>query len=393
MAVAEGPFAAHSWGMNTPPPNLPRPGRASRAKWLFFFSFLTLFCIADCVHDYISLRGTGDVITVLEELEGGLYYWGPCLAFVPLVIALVKRFPMHVKRPASIAIHLLAGLLFTYVNVMIQALPTHRFPGSDLDYWGRFLYLLKFEFAVNFAFYVIIVVSIHLLQQYEDLKEREIRASQLELALGETRLRAIQAQLNPHFFFNTLQAISVMALAGEREGVVDMLGRLSSLLRVSFDKHRPQQVTLSDELAFIEGYLAIQQLCFGQRLVIRNDIEPGTLSACVPSMLLQPLVENALVHGIAVKPGKGVVRLVARKSEADLVIEIADSGPGFRMSEPYRSGVGLSATESRLKLLFGSHHCIEYGRSDLGGANVTVRIPFQSGATGRVKSLSEGVAA
>ena len=361
------------------------PGIA-RAKWLFFFTFLTLFAIIDCFHDFVARRVESNTVDALSEVLGGLFYWGPCLALVPVVIALVKRFPLIFKRPGSIALHPLAGLLFAYLNVMIQAIPQRPFftVQLDSDYWGRFFYLLKFQFALYLAFYSIVLVSIYLLRQYEDLKEREIRASQLEVALGEARLRAVQAQLNPHFFFNTLQAISVMAMAGEREGVVEMLSRLSSLLRVSFDKHRPQQVPLADEMAFVVGYLGIQQLCFGERLIVENDVRSEVLNAYVPSMLLQPLVENALVHGIAVKPGRGTIRITGRRSGDDLLIEVADSGPGFQTRQPYRSGVGLAASESRLNLIFASNHSIEYGLSNLGGASVKVRIPFLSGAPQRL---------
>ena len=290
-------------------------------------------------------------------------------------------------------LHALAGVLFAYLNVMIQAIPQRPFLSMQLgyDFWGRFFFLLKFHFALDFALYSIVVASIYLLRQYEELKEREVRASQLEVALGDARLRTIQAGLNPHFFFNTLQAISVMAMGGEREGVVEMISRLSNLLRVSFDKHRPQQVPLAEEMAFVEGYLAIQRLCFGSRLTIENEVRSEVLNAYIPTMLLQPLVENSLVHGIAVKPGKGTIRITGNRSGDDLLIEIADSGPGFQIREPYRSGVGLAASESRLKLIFGSNHSIEYGSSNLGGASVKVRIPFLTGTLQNLRAVPEEI--
>lgn len=363
--------------------------RIARAKWLFFFSFLVFFATIDCFHDFLARRVENTTVNAFEEVMGSLFYWGPCLALVPVVIALVRRYPLIFRRPGSVALHTLAGLLFAYLNVMIQAIPQRPFFSVQLgyDYWGRFFYLLQFQFALDFAFYSLVDVSIYLLRQYEELKEREVRASQLEVALGEARLRAVQAQLNPHFFFNTLQAISVMALAGEREGVAEMLSRLSNLLRVSFDKTRPQHVPLSEEMAFMEGYLAIQQLCFGPRLTIVNDVGGDVINARVPSMLLQPFVENALIHGIAVKPGPGTIRITAARTGDDLLLEVADSGPGFESKTPFRSGVGLAASESRLNLMFGLDQSIEYGQSTLGGANVKVRIPFMTGNPQRPQTV------
>jgi LytS/YehU family sensor histidine kinase len=240
---------------------------------------------------------------------------------------------------------------------------------TGLSWGGRFFFQLKYDFALDYAFYCAIVLFVYLLRQYED-------ATQLEAKLAQARLRAIQAQLNPHFFFNTLQAISMMAIAGEREAVVETLGRLGTLLRKSFDKHCPQQVTLADEMEFVDEYLNIQSLTFGQRLTVRRSIGAEARAAMVPAMLLQPLVENAIVHGISGRPGPGTIHIAARRSDHQLVLEVADSGQGFPQGDAYRNGVGLSATESRLGLLFGTAHSIEYTTSDLGGARVVVIIPF-----------------
>lgn len=371
-----------------------RPGSngAATAKWLFLITFLTLFAIVDSIHDYVARRGEGTPIDVVTEIEWGLLYWGPCLALVPATLLLVNRHPLNFESMGSVLFHSVGGLVFTYVHMMIEAIPKLQFAPS-LGYWGRFFSHLKFDFALDYAFYCVIVFSSYLLRQYSDLKEGELRASQLEVGLAETRLRAVQAQLNPHFFFNTLQSISVMALSGERDGVVEMLARLSSLLRVSFDKHRPQRITLAQEMEFLAEYLAILQLSFGSRLSVRNDVAAETLEASVPAMLLQPVVENAIVHGISVKPGQGTVRITSRRQSDRLILEVSDSGPGFRTHVPSGSGVGLSATESRLRLIFGTNQSIEYGHSDLGGANVRISIPFTLDPVFGLRVPRNGVAA
>jgi two-component system LytT family sensor kinase len=349
--------------------------RAARAKWLLFFTFLTLFAALDSLHDYVAHRGEGNPISVSTEIRCGLLFWLPYFFLAPAAVILVERYRLNFERTRSFVIHGLAGLVFTYVHLMVAAI-TALPSGPDLPYWGRFFYRLKFDFAIDYLFYFVIVVAAYMLQHYSDLKEGEVRASQLEAGLAQTHLRAIQAQLNPHFFFNTLQGISVLALAGERDSVVEMLGRLSSLLRASFDKHRPQQIPIAAEMEFLDSYLAIHKLSFGQRLHVQFDVASELLNASVPAMLLQPLVENAIVHGIAVKPGDGVIRIDARKAAGFLILRVLDSGPGFQTGGPSRTGIGLAATESRLQLLYGNDCSIGYGRSKEGGALVTINIPF-----------------
>ncbi len=357
-----------------PAPAGPAPTRVNR---LFLLSFLTVFAIVDSTHDYVSRLGEGRPVDAGAEVLGGLLFWGPLLAFTLPVLWLAESRPVDFERPGSLVLHFSGGLIFTYLHVMVQAIPGPPYAPAGLSFWARFFFQLKGDFALDYLFYCVIVGTAYLLHQAADLRENQRRASQLEIGLAETRLRAIQGQLNPHFFFNTLQAISVMALTGERDGVVQMLGRLSALLRVSFDKNRPPQIALADELGFIDSFLSIHTLSFGERLSVERDIEPATLHAAVPTMLLQPLVENAIVHGVAIKPGKGTVRIRSRRVGEHLLIEVDDSGPGFAAPDPGRRGVGLSVTESRLELLYGPRQHIEYGRSELGGAHVSVQIPFR----------------
>jgi sensor histidine kinase YesM len=349
--------------------------RARRTNFLIISSFLAVFAALDTVHNYVGLRGEGLPVGVGLALWWGTTFWVPYFLLVPATLYLIERFPLDFERAWSFVIHGIAGLIFAYLHVLIVAIGPF-YSDRNLTYAVRVFNHLRFEFALDYSLYWCIVAGAYLFQRYSTLKEREVRASQLEAAMAQTHLRAIQAQLSPHFFFNTLQAISVLALAGERDSVVEMLSRLSSLIRVSFDVHRPQHIAMAAELEFLEGYLSIHQLSFGQRLTVQYDVAEDTLDASVPAMLLQPLVENAVMHGVAQKPGAGIIRISSRRRDSTLVLEVADSGCGFPTTSPRRNGVGLSATESRLELLYGDAHNIKYGRSPEGGANVTVTIPF-----------------
>jgi Histidine kinase len=350
--------------------SLPHPRIAPR-RWVFVYAFVVLFAVIDSTHDYVFNRITGHPLSISLEVNWWfLYWWGTFFLMASIPIVLAEYYPLTFQRKLPLLLHVLAGFAFTYARGLVESIPAKLSP-PGLAWGERFFFQLKFDFALDYAFYFAIVLFVYLLRQYEE-------ATQLEAKLAQARLRAIQAQLNPHFFFNTLQAISVMAIAGEREGVVETLGRLSVLLRRSFDQHGPQQITLSEEMEFIDEYLQLQSLTFGQRLTVRRSIGADTGGAVVPAMLLQPLVENAIVHGISGRPGPGIIHIASRRTAHELVLEVADSGYGFPQGEAYRTGVGLSATESRLNLLFGSRHGIDYGSSDLGGARVVVSIPFSS---------------
>lgn len=349
--------------------------RVERSKWLIFFSFLALLTVFDTIHTYVARRGDGAPVSVALAIHWGLIYWLPYFLLVPAAVFLAERHRLNLKRMSSFVFHAVAGLVFAYAHNAIAAAPVLGWK-AELAYGERFFFLLGENFSIDYVLYCSIVVAAYMLQQYSALKEREVRASQLEASLAQAHLRAIQAQLNPHFFFNTLQGISVLALTGERDSVVEMLSRLSNLIRVSFDERRPQQIRLAAEMEFLESYLALHQLTLGDRLSVKYLIDADTLDADVPAMLLQPLVENAIVHGIAIKPGHGAIRIQAHRQGNTLVLQVADSGPGFRTNRPRRNGIGLSATESRLQLMYGDAHKIEYGCSREGGATVTVVIPF-----------------
>jgi LytS/YehU family sensor histidine kinase len=226
------------------------------------------------------------------------------------------------------------------------------------------------------VYWVIVAVS-HALEYYRGFQERELRTVELERRLAEARLEALQTQLNPHFLFNTLNAISAL-MHKDVEAADRMIVRLSELLRHALDTVGTQEVPLRQELAFLASYLEIEQTRFGDRLVVRQAIEPAALDAMVPSLVLQPLVENAIKHGIEPHAKPGVIELVARREGAKLRLEVRDNGRGLRREEPWRSGVGLSNTKARLEALYGDSHCLEFSDRADGGLVVQMTIPWKT---------------
>ena len=235
---------------------------------------------------------------------------------------------------------------------------------------------MRLNFAINFLTYCAIVGATYGVRLYSEARRRELTAAQLEVSLAAARLEALRAQLNPHFLFNTLNAISVLALKGQHAAVTDTLARLGDLLRVSLDDTRPHQVPLSDEVEFLGGYLEILQLRFGDRMVVNQSIETDTLGALVPCMILQPVVENAIVHGISSRPGEGRIAIGAWRIQDQLVLQVSDNGPGFGASTARGHGIGLRNTRARLEQIYGPAHQLELIDGAEGGAIVRIAIPF-----------------
>ena len=217
---------------------------------------------------------------------------------------------------------------------------------------------------------------VHAERSSREAAEREQAAARLEASLSEARLSALRDQIDPHFLFNTLNSVSVLALRGDPEGVTRVVAALGNLLRRSLDGGRAQEVPLADELAMLEHYLEIQAIRFGDRLTIEREIEPAAREVLVPSMLTQPLVENAVHHAVAPTPGPARIAIHARRDGDSLLLEVADSGPGFAGAAP-AEGIGLGNTRARLAQLYGTRHALEFGPAPEGGARVMVRLPWR----------------
>src|SRR5262249_16666729 len=210
---------------------------------------------------------------------------------------------------------------------------------------------------------------------YERSKARELREAELESHLAAARLQALRMQLNPHFLFNTLNSIA--SLVHEKpQAADDMISSLSELLRLALRGSDRQEVGLKEELQFLDRYLQIEQIRFGTRLRIEKEIEAGTLDALVPILILQPLVENAIKHGIEARLGLSIIRVTARQRDDSLRLTVSDNGAGFRghLDGGLKEGVGLSNTRSRLKVLYGDSAGLDL-RSKENGFSAEIRIP------------------
>lgn len=220
----------------------------------------------------------------------------------------------------------------------------------------------------------------------ERYRERESQASQLKAQLAQAQLESLRMQLHPHFLFNTLHTIAGLVRGNEKQSAVNMISGLSDLLRRALESADEQEVTLRDEVKFIELYLDIQKVRFSDRLTAQIEIAPETLNALLPNLILQPLVENAIRHGIALKNSAGLLIIKSFRRNGELHITISDDGPGLssdwkaRVHDAHHDGIGLANTSERLKHLYGTEHRFDLHNGDNGGMTASIVIPFRSSA-------------
>ena len=211
-------------------------------------------------------------------------------------------------------------------------------------------------------------------KQYHDLHQERERVLRAEALAHEARLEALRYQLNPHFLFNALNAVSTLVTERRNDEATRMIARLGDLLRATLDRSDGETIALTEELELVRRYLDIEQVRLGDRLRVTLDIDANAWTARIPPMLLQPLVENAIKHAVAPRESGGVISISARKDGARLHLAIADDGPGVRGDTTTR-GIGLANARARLGQLYGESHQFSLGASDAGGLRVDVTIP------------------
>jgi two-component system LytT family sensor kinase len=335
---------------------------------------------------------------IAQAQAGRPVAWGRTLAawmtcagiwalLTPLVLGLARRFPFDRRRWARVLlVHLGASVALAVLSLGLFVLVHDLWedPARPIVPSSYFRSLLAAELHSNWLVYWAIAGASWTIASYRRSRDSEVAAAELSAELARARLEALERQLHPHFLFNTLNSIAELmhrdVPAAER-----MLVRLSALLRAVLDRGASHEVQLEEELRFLASYLEIEQVRFQDRLRVALEIEPGTLQASVPRLLLQPLVENALRHGIAERAEEGGrVEVRASRINGSLKLQVSDNGPGLAAPErgPARNGIGLSTTRARLERHYGSSARLELCAAAGGGLEVTLTLPFrESGAS------------
>jgi signal transduction histidine kinase len=351
--------------------------------WLLGIGLGALLGAIDSWQSYYLGHAVGVRLPWWRVLASNVSYWAVLAALVPAVVLLAKRVRVDGRiRFAPVAVHCLAGVVFGPVHAALSIALLAPLPWYD-NLLAMFVGTVRDYIAADFLTYWAIVIGFYAVHYYHEAQQRERAAAQLQMTLAEVRLEVLRSRMNPHFLFNTLNSISTLALKGDNDATVEMLERLSELLRVSLDERCPHEVSLSKELELLDRYLAIQRVRFADRLRICRQIADDTREALVPAMILQPLAENAIRHGIDAHCGAGTVTIESEQRNGTLQLRVSDSGPGFPgAGAPSlgRLGVGLSNTRARLEQLYGARQQLVFGRSEQGGGTVTVTIPFHTTA-------------
>ena len=376
-----------------------RTGISGR-ELLLIVGFWTFIATLSAMNRALDPRGFGFRLSspagsiALEYIES----WTWALV-TPIVFTLTRRFPL--ERPRwlrRIAVLLVIGLaiaigvdlIMDFARVEVFAsIPTRR-PRQ----FEPLQAILRFRFVNELLVYLAILAAGYARNYYlRDLSRQreavalEAHAAELQAQLADARLDALRMQLNPHFLFNTLHAISAL-VERDPSGVRRMIARLSELLRHTIEDRGSHEVPLRDELEFLRRYIEIMEIRFQGRLRVTVAADERSLDALLPNLILQPIVENALEHGASRAAGHGEVTIAARRDGDYLVVTVRDNGPGLSSSTP-QQGVGLRNTVARLEQMYGDAASLDLTSPSAGGVLATVQLPYHTAADLRTRAVGD----
>lgn len=322
-----------------------------------------------------------------------LYTWA---VLSPFIFLFVRRFPIDFRRLRwnDLLIHIPALLIFCSIHQAVYAVVTWTI-NSSLS--ARFSSVFAYYQANFFGWlylgvfvYGLIIISIHAFLFYENFLREQTEKAALNAQLAQAQLRALKMQLNPHFLFNALHSISSLTLEDPPKAN-GMIARLGDFLRLTLEHSEHQMVSLEEELEFVRCYLEIEQERFSDRLTVDFAVEKTILTAMVPHLILQPIIENAIQHGIAPKAAEGFIKISAGRLSDKLFIEIKDNGRGIQdnRNSENKKGVGITNVRARLEQIYGENYRFEMVNSDGGGLAVFLEIPFETETRAQMTTAAE----
>ncbi len=360
--------------------------------WLIIFGFWTFFSFLYANQIYFEMLHNPNMhhswwrIAFWQLLVW--YVWG---FLSPLILTVGRRFPLEgTARLRGLLVHVVGCVLLSALHV--AAATALRMIIRPFDVWSdalTFLPQYQDELHAFFLFDVLVYWAIfgvgYAFDYRERYRERESQASELKAQLAQAQLESLKMQLHPHFLFNTLHTIAGLVRSNEKGPAVNMISGLSDLLRHALESANEQQVPLREELKFIELYLDIQKVRFSDRLTVQMEIAPDTLEALVPNLILQPLVENAIRHGISLKNSAGLLSIKSCYENGHVQIIVSDDGPGLPSGWHIEksAGIGLANTNERLKHLYGTAYRFELSNGSQAGTTASITIPFRATDTNR----------
>jgi two-component sensor histidine kinase len=331
------------------------------------------------------MRSQGDPLTWQWLVLFPLAYWYGWALLTPLIFEVSRRWtPMRRPWRVVVPVHVGSALGASVVMLAWYALLMHWLGGDpDSTVSGLFMTYLVLGFHYDVLTYAAIL-GVGFARNYRSMfRERADRAMQLENRLIHSQLEVLRMQLRPHFLFNTLHAVSSL-VEDDPEGARRMIARLSGLLRQTLDLGDRQEIPLREELEILDGYLDIEACRFQDRLQVTRDVDPECLDALVPSLLLQPLVENAVRHGIDERDGRCRIDVSARAVEGRLELAVRDRGPGLpaHVATDVEEGIGVSNVRARLEQMYPGEGALALEEAKGGGVRAIVSMPLRRAQAG-----------
>lgn len=360
--------------------------RDKLVKWGSIWAIWTGFAMMFALSMYLYRAQSGPRAWAPEMIV--LYplttYW-IWAGLTPIILYVWERAPLRWgSLKYSVPIHLLNGCFIAALHTLLRGLLYPIVNPRTMQMQEFTPETFKFIFLGtvynNLWVYASVIAVVMVFEYHQKFRERELQTSQLQTQLVQAQLKMLRMQLNPHFLFNTLHNISAL-MHKDVHAAEQMLVRLSDMLRSTLENEGEPEVTLKQELEFLDNYLTIQQIRFGDRLKVEVNVDPGVLDAKVPNLLLQPIVENAVVHGIAPYTAQGRVEISAERRGPKLLLQVRDNGPGLADGEELIEGIGLRNTRERLQRMYGEFQRLEVENAPAGGLLVSIELPCrQEGA-------------
>ena len=363
----------------------------SRPRWLIVLlcamAVATVLGWSSVAFVYFGMNAFGRTYPFGRAVLAGLTDWYFWAAVTPLVFWLGQRVRLE-RSPwvGAVGVHLAAGAAVALVEILVVTLVGRAagMASTNGTFRDAFVRLTLQYFHFNFIIYWVIVAAAHAARYYASFRSRELEAARLRAELTQAQLTALQAQLQPHFLFNTLHTIASLVREGRAGAATDTLAALGELLRRTLGDGDRHESPLADEIGFVQGYLEIERTRFSDRLAVSYDITADAMQAMIPRMALQPLAENAIRHGIARDPDARRVAVRARRAGERLRLEVENDGPPWD-GEAHSSsgngpgnGVGLANVRARLARLYGAAWRLELSPGDAGGTLALLEIPWRS---------------
>lgn len=369
------PTVPGGFHLNGPLPMLRRP-----RSWLLVGLLWTIPALIGALFMYVRPFQDGSRPSLPWALTFSLPPWILWALLTPLVIGLKHRFPLDGRSMrTTLPVHLTAAACLTAVHLLLTTvlLRTLSYGGLSASLWESYQLVLVGYFEFDFLIYWTVLGGAYLVDYYERSRQGDLRAAQLEVRLAQAQLNALRVQLQPHFLFNTLHAISSL-MDDNVEQARRMLVRLGDLLRLTLETEGIQEVTLRQELECVELYLDIERVRFPDKLEVEMIAGRDALDALIPNLILQPLVENAVKYGIAPLSDRGKIEIRASREGETLHIVITNTGRYGVTDPPGRGGVGMTNVRDRLSRLYGTGQAFRSYNTEDGGFGVELVVPFRS---------------